>query len=218
MPSQAERVEEFVPEDLELQLAYQLLSTEDGISRKVLYELIGQPKRYSELKTVLPEGKSENSLTVALKTLRRNGLVDQRTDAREKPVVQRYELTPLGIQVVIAIQRIQPLQEQIEILRRAILGDLEASSDAAGIDGKTTLSQAEASQSDRNVWHVVPHPDEGWRVKREGATRASGIYETKEEAVQAARELAVKRPEGRVALHRKDGSFQRQVAPSRAAT
>lgn len=193
MTRQAEMVDAFVPGDLELKLAHQLLSTEDGISRRVLYDLLGRPKRYSELKPVLPEGKSENSLTVALKTLRRNGLIDQRTDAREAPVVHRYEITPLGIQVVLTIQQIQPLQQQLSILQKA-----------------------KGGSSSRDVWHVTPHAAGGWRVKREGTARASGVYDTKKKALQAARVIAKKRPEGRVTVHRKDGSIQRQVTPSKA--
>lgn len=211
MVQQAEMVDRFVPEDIELRLAYQLLSTEDGISRKVLYELLGRPKRYSELKTVLPEGKSENSLTVALKTLRRNGLVDQRTDAREEPVVHRYEVTPLGIQVVLTMQRVQPLHEQLGLLDEA----LAVPSKQAG-EGSPAPSGPASGQSD--VWHVTPHPAGGWRVKREGSRQATRVLETKKEALEAARELAVKRPGGRVAVHKKDGSFQRQITPRTAAT
>jgi len=39
--------------------------------------------------------------------------------------------------------------------------------------------------------HVVPQGGK-WRVRRAGATRASGIYETQEEAVRIARDLARK--------------------------
>jgi uncharacterized protein DUF2188 len=34
--------------------------------------------------------------------------------------------------------------------------------------------------------HVVPHPD-GWATKREGAKRASGVFDTQRSAQQSAR-------------------------------
>lgn len=221
MASQAEMVDAFVPEDLELKLAHQLLSTKDGVSRKVLYELLGRPKRYSELKPALGEGKSENSLTVALKTLRRNGLVDQRTDARKEPVVHRYQITSLGIQTVLAIQRLQPIEQQLAFVREALDQWEGPAREASRGDDRARLVPSDRGslvEGKPDVWHVTPNSGGGWRVKREGNARATRIVDTKEQAVEAARQLAMKRSNGRVTVHRTDGSIQRQITPSNAAT
>lgn len=42
----------------------------------------------------------------------------------------------------------------------------------------------------RPTHHVVPNPNGGWDVKRGGAGRASGHYDTKKEAVDAGRKLS----------------------------
>ena len=42
----------------------------------------------------------------------------------------------------------------------------------------------------RNTHHVVPNPDGGWDVKRGGAHRSSGHFDTKREAVDAGRTIS----------------------------
>lgn len=207
----------------EVRLAHQLLSQETGVGRDVLYELLGRPKRYSELKPVLEEGKSENSLTVALKTLRRNGLVDRRTDARQAPPVHRYELTPLGIEVVLTMESLRPLEHHLSLLNSALgIGTSGVAGQVAGVadlvtDLPDSLQPHETTQgrsSGPEVWHVAPHPEGGWRVERQGSRRATRVLDTKKEALAFARELA-KREEGRqVIVHKSDGSIQKQIAPA----
>lgn len=53
--------------------------------------------------------------------------------------------------------------------------------------------------------HVVPHP-EGWATKKEGASRAGGVYPTKEKAVDAGRRQA-KRENVELVIHNKDGKI-----------
>lgn len=54
--------------------------------------------------------------------------------------------------------------------------------------------------------HVVPNPDGGWDVKRGGAERASGHYDTKQQAVDAGREIS--RNQGtEFRIHNKDGKI-----------
>jgi hypothetical protein len=54
--------------------------------------------------------------------------------------------------------------------------------------------------------HVVPHED-GWATKKEGAERAGGIFETKADAVEQAREQA-KRERLDVIIHGRNGRIQ----------
>jgi uncharacterized protein YdaT len=54
--------------------------------------------------------------------------------------------------------------------------------------------------------HVVPHED-GWATKKEKAERAGGVYDTKAQALEQAREQA-RRERVEVVIHKKDGSIQ----------
>ncbi len=38
--------------------------------------------------------------------------------------------------------------------------------------------------------HVVPNADGGWDVKKGGSSRASGHFDTKQEAIDAGREIS----------------------------
>lgn len=54
--------------------------------------------------------------------------------------------------------------------------------------------------------HVVPNSDGGWDVKKNGAQRASGHFETKKEAVDWGRNLS--RNQGsEFVIHNKDGKI-----------
>ena len=99
--------------EVELRLAYQVVAEQGDLRRTVLHELLGRPKRYAELKPLL-RGRRDHNLTVALSRLQRDGLIDRRTNARTRPIVHTYELTPLGIQTVLAMQSIRPLHEALQ--------------------------------------------------------------------------------------------------------
>ncbi|WP_110709230.1 DUF2188 domain-containing protein [Salinicola sp. CR57] len=59
----------------------------------------------------------------------------------------------------------------------------------------------------RKEHHVVPNPNGGWDVKRDGAKRASGHFATKDEAMDYGR--GVSRNQGTEFIpHRKDGRIQ----------
>lgn len=117
-------------------LAYRLVARESPLDRAVLLELVGRPKRYAELKPLLGD-KGDNNLTVALKRLQEWGLIERRTDARQEPAVHTYELTPLGIQVVLAIPAIQPIHESVKRFEVARLNSALAYHLEAGQDAET---------------------------------------------------------------------------------
>jgi len=54
--------------------------------------------------------------------------------------------------------------------------------------------------------HVVPHPD-GWATKKEGASRAGSLHNTQKEAIDRAKEQAI-REKTEVVIHRKDGRIR----------
>lgn len=53
----------------------------------------------------------------------------------------------------------------------------------------------------RKTYHVV-NEDGDWKVQLENAQRASGVFETKANAIERARDLAKAAPLGQVIVHR----------------
>lgn len=86
-----------------LETVAQVLLKQDGLARNVLVSLEEEPKRWSELKPLL-EGRGDESLNMCLRFLQGESLIERRTDAREEPVVHRYELSPLGEEVLSFIE------------------------------------------------------------------------------------------------------------------
>ena len=70
-------------------------------------------------------------------------------------------------------------------------------------------------------YHVIPAIDGGWAVTKEGAHRASRTFETKESAVEWARELSRTRGT-ELYIHKQDGriadhfSYRKEPAPAEA--
>ena len=60
----------------------------------------------------------------------------------------------------------------------------------------------------RDTHRVMPHPDGGWQVKRDGGQRASRRTETKAEAEKLAREIS-RNQETEMQAHRRDGEIER---------
>lgn len=56
--------------------------------------------------------------------------------------------------------------------------------------------------------HVVPNPHGGWDVRRGGASRASGHFETKREAVDRGREIS-QAAGTEFRIHNRDGRISR---------
>lgn len=54
--------------------------------------------------------------------------------------------------------------------------------------------------------HVVPHKD-GWATKREGGQRAGSTHGTQSQAIDAARDRAI-REKGEVVIHRPNGQIR----------
>lgn len=55
-----------------------------------------------------------------------------------------------------------------------------------------------------NTHHVVPHKDGGWDVRRGGADRASGHFDTKQEAVDYGRQVS-RNQQTELRIHNQDG-------------
>jgi poly(hydroxyalkanoate) granule-associated protein len=96
-----------------------------------------------------------------------------------------------------------PTRDEIQRLTRRVE---ELNGKIDHLRGKPAGAAAKA-EAERTVYHVAPH-DDGWKVEREGASRATSTHETKDEALTAARELARSKAPGAVVVHRKDGTIQ----------
>ena len=59
----------------------------------------------------------------------------------------------------------------------------------------------------KNDRYVVNHPD-GWAVKKGGAVRASGVYDTQVEAEDRAKEIVRNEGGGEVRIQGRDGKFR----------
>lgn len=105
------------PRDVEYRLAFKLLAAGNALDREVLLSLVGRPLRYSEMRPLL-RGRQDHNLTMALGRLRRDGLLRQRSDVRQSPPVNAYELSHLGRLVVLRMMQMVPAQESARILLR----------------------------------------------------------------------------------------------------
>lgn len=54
--------------------------------------------------------------------------------------------------------------------------------------------------------HVVPNPNGGWKVRQSGASKASNVFDTKQPAIERARELS-RRQHTELVIHNKDGKI-----------
>ena len=56
-------------------------------------------------------------------------------------------------------------------------------------------------------YHVTPHGQDKWQVRREGAERASSVHPTQTEAAERGRELA-RQERVELLIHRRDGTIR----------
>ncbi len=56
-------------------------------------------------------------------------------------------------------------------------------------------------------FHVVPHDDKGWAVRKEGSKKVSSTHTTQDDAIQQGKEWAQK-DQAELVIHRKDGRIR----------
>ena len=61
-----------------------------------------------------------------------------------------------------------------------------------------------AQRKESGTHHVVPNPGGGWNVRRGGAERASGHFDTKQEAIDRGREIS-RNASTEFKIHNRDG-------------
>ena len=65
-----------------------------------------------------------------------------------------------------------------------------------------------ATSKKAGTHHVVPNPEGGWDVRRGRASRSSGHFDTKRDAVDRAREIS-RNAETELKIHNRDGQIAR---------
>ncbi len=220
MTTKADVLDGFEPTEHQVRLAHKLLAEVDGLGRRILYEVLGEPKESRELEPLLTGEQDEDTLAAVLTGLQEAGLIEERLDVDGTAGVVVYGLTTLGAKVVLTLQTLRSAEDIARILKLSEQskdapegpGGLSRIPPQAGVHRLQAKSRKVAGKKD--IWHVLP-ADDGWRVKREGASRATSRHGTKKEATAAAKDLARKRQGGKVILHRQDGSFQDELEPGR---
>lgn len=81
----------------------------------VVWYLRDAPRRFSELKADL-QGVSAKTLTVRLRKLERDGVVEREVKPTSPPTVE-YRLTPLGRKLIPAIEGIVEVGQELKRLR-----------------------------------------------------------------------------------------------------
>jgi DNA-binding HxlR family transcriptional regulator len=92
------------------------------LDREIALSLIARPHRYAELLPLL-RGKGDNNLTQALKRLRHEGVIHMRTSFHSTPPYDYYELTVLGIDVVMGLAERQAIERLAQIARTSAARD-----------------------------------------------------------------------------------------------
>lgn len=92
------------------------------MDRRILEDLVGKPKRYSDLKPLLGD-RNDNVLTKALRRLRDEGVIQQGVDLEGNQ--RTYQLTELGKLVVFRMHEMVPHWESIRAYERGT-ADVEA--------------------------------------------------------------------------------------------
>lgn len=90
------------------------LESGNPLDRAIAMTLIGRPHRYAELEPLL-RGKGDNNLTQALRRLRDEGIIQMRTNFRASPRYDYYELTDLGIDVVLGLAERRAIERLIDL-------------------------------------------------------------------------------------------------------
>jgi hypothetical protein len=92
-----------------------------------------------------------------------------------------------------------------EALGKAVGGLAEGTGRVTGDKTLEAEGRATRRKSELKTYVVVPHPNGGWKVQTEGASRATSVHRTKAEAVAAAKELARGKTPSQLLVYKKDG-------------
>lgn len=60
----------------------------------------------------------------------------------------------------------------------------------------------------RKKYHITPNKPGGWKIKRQGGSKASKLFDTKEKALEGGRKIAKSEQPSQLIIHKKDGTIQ----------
>lgn len=103
----------------EVKLAHWLLGRDSTLELRVLEGLLGEPKRFRDLRAALVSGRSDTPLTRALKRLGERGLVRQGMNLDDRGDPRYYTATSLGVLAVLKAHEMRPIALTLEEIRRA---------------------------------------------------------------------------------------------------
>lgn len=98
------------PAGIERTLAHHFLGRRSRLAQRILYALVGGPRRNAEFVPLL-EGKSPNNLTKTLRLLEDEGVILPVVDGRTLPPAKGYRLSGLGYVVVDWMRRYEFLED-----------------------------------------------------------------------------------------------------------
>lgn len=104
----------------EAKLAHWLLGRESDLDLRILEALLGEPKRYRDLRDQFIDGASDTPLTRALDRLGDKALVRKGMNLDDPDDDPRYySATSLGVRVALRAHELRPIAETLEAARRA---------------------------------------------------------------------------------------------------
>jgi hypothetical protein len=62
----------------------------------------------------------------------------------------------------------------------------------------------------RNVYHVKATPEGDWKVKKEGGSRAVGVFDTQKDAIKRAKDIAKHQQPSQVKIHGENGKIRKE--------
>ena len=84
----------------------------------------------------------------------------------------------------------------------------ETAGTASGDETLKAEGRATQRTGERKTYVVTTHADGGWKVKAEGARRATSVHKTKGEAVANAKELARSHQPSQLLVYKQNGTVQ----------
>ncbi len=136
------------PAGIERKLAHHILGRQNTIAKRVVYGLLGGPRRNGEL---LPyAGKSPNNLTQVLKLLRAEGVIVDVADTRATPPQVAYKLTTLGLLVVDWMRRYEFLDDVSAHRSPIALSKDEVERKLHAKAGRRVRASVESTEDERN--------------------------------------------------------------------
>lgn len=193
----------------ERELAYELLGQGSGLWAEMLYELLGQPQRYADLKPLLGD-QADNTLTYALEKLVDEGLVKRTSDVVDDELVKRYAISRKGIDVFLHVHLLETIGEFVATSGSAAV-DVRSTLGREGVRSKEVpyvmlLSAPEGDRREGSTYHVRPTDDGKWSLKREGAQKATKRFDQSRLAVARGLELAGEN--GKVFVYDREGEIE----------